>query len=119
MDLGKGIGSLGNWFKKMIDEAPRTPDRNTVQPGVPLPSYQPRQDGGYDVQGLAPGTSVFAQKMGLGVLKNPQSGPVYFDPTGRANDQHQDFVTSAYLAVPMQMPEFQYFEPMKRIGGGY
>lgn len=79
-----------------------------------MPTYQPQSDGGYSVQGLAPGTSVFAPKYGLGVLKNPPSGVAYFDPTGQANDSNANqWNTRAFMAVPMAQPQFEEFQMMQ------
>jgi hypothetical protein len=119
-----GIADLGGWLKEHLGAntqpvvQPQQPvhhqQPSTIQPGVPLPTFTPQgQD--YSVQGLAPGASTFADWQGLGVLKNPPRGVVYFDPTGQATDQHHGG-NSQYMAVPMQMPQFQQFEPMQKIG---
>ena len=78
-----------------------------------MPTYTPQSNGGYSVQGLAPGASTFADIQGLGVLRNPPSGVVYFDPTGQAGGDKPHGYKSNYFAVPMQMPDFPQFEPMQ------
>ena len=83
-----------------------------------MPSYQQQPDGGYTVQGLAPGQSAFAPwAPGMGVLKNPQRGPVRFDPTGQYNDNNLPNNPNAFLMMPMAPPQFKQFELMQPIGG--
>lgn len=119
-----GIADLGGWLKDHLGantqpivqpQHPVHQQPSTIQPGVPLPTFTP-QGQSYSVQGLAPGASTFADWQGLGVLKNPPRGIVYFDPTGRATDQNHG-PNSQYLAVPMAQPDFKQMPYMQQIGG--
>lgn len=127
------IAALGGWLKQQLDgnkpgplqpQPQQTPyiRPELIKPGMALPTYTPNPQAGfgaYSVQGLPQGTSTFADVEGLGVLKNPPSGVVYFDPTGQAGAGMPHDDKSRYAAVPMAMPNFQRFEFMQPIGGNH
>lgn len=130
------IGQLGGWLKEHLGNnplanVPRQPEPQqhpisempqqpqTIQAGVPLPSFQMQPDGGYNVQGMQPGHSAFAALGGVGVLQHPQPGVVYFDPTGRMTQDQPMADAGNYLAMPMAPMQHQPMTHMQPIGGNY
>lgn len=121
-----GIAALSDWLKQVMpgtphpapifQPQPQQHQQPTIQPGVPLPTFQTQPGGGYSVQGLPPGASAFAPYHGLGVLQHPTQGPVYFDPTGQANDAHPGYPGN-YFAMPMAPAPFKELPHMQQIGG--
>lgn len=120
-----GISGLKDWLQEALKinqnptppwlPAPTPRKQPTIQPNVPLPTYREGPNGSYSVQNLPPGTSVFRQFEGVGVLKNPRPGLVFFDPTGQARDG-SSARPGQYLAVPMAPTEFKPMPYLQRIG---